>query len=104
MSGAAQNTAALARERLFGPGGLRDEYTKLATGGRVSDSESREWAGLETGHKMAMLLLAGVDGELVELASRDWRELPAPERDTIKREVRSAKAAFSRLMALSGRW
>jgi hypothetical protein len=83
---------------------LRDEYTNLATGGRVSDSESREWAALDTGHKMSMLLLAGVDGDLVELSNRDWRELPAPERDTIKREVRSAKAAFSRLMALSGRW
>ena len=104
MSGATQNTTALARERLFGPGGLRDEYTKLATGGRVSDSESREWAGLETGHKMAMLLLAGIDGDLVELSGRAWRELPVTEREIIKVEVRSAKAAFSRLMALSSRW
>ena len=101
---AAQSTAALAKERLFGVGGLRDEFTKLATGGRTSDSESREWSALDAGHRMAMLLLAGVDGDLGELAQRDWRELPPLEREAIKYEVRAAKAAFSRLMALSGRW
>lgn len=101
---AAQNTAALAKERLFGQGGLRDEFTKLATGGRMSDSESAEWRKLDLGHKMAMLLLAGVDGDLVTLADRDWRELPKVERDAIKAEVRAAKLAFSRVVALSGRW
>ena len=53
---------------------------------------------------MAMLLLAGVDGDLADLATRDWRELPGPEREAIKSEVRAAKAAFSRLVSLSGRW
>ena len=101
---AAQNTAALAKERLFGQGGLRDEFAKLATGGRMSDSESIEWAKLDLGHRMAMMLLAGVDGDLGELAQRAWRELPPTEREAIKAEVRAAKAAFSRLMALSGRW
>lgn len=101
---AAENSAAVAKARLFGPGGLRDEYTKLATGGRVSDSESREWAALDPCHRMAMLLLAGVDGELTDLAQRAWLELPTPEREAIKVEVRAAKAAFSRLMALSSRW
>ena len=101
---AAQSSAAIAKARLFGPAGLRDEYIQLATGGRMSDSESLEWAKLDTGHKMAMLLLAGVDGDLVDLTKRDWRELPGPERDAIKREVRAAKNAFSRVVALSGRW
>lgn len=37
---------------------------------------------------------AGVDGDLADLATRDWRELPGPEREAIKSEVRAAKAAF----------
>ncbi len=100
----AQNTAETAKARLFGAGGLRDEYVQLATRGRMSDSESAEWRKLDLGHKMAMLLLAGVDGDLVALADRDWRELPKVERDAIKAEVRAAKLAFSRVVALSGRW
>ena len=101
---AAQSSAAIAKARLFGPAGLRDEYIQLATRGRMSDSESAEWRKLDLGHKMAMLLLAGVDGDLVALADRDWRELPKVERDAIKAEVRAAKLAFSRVVALSGRW
>ena len=104
MNAPQTNTAATAKARLFGPGGLRDEYTQLATRGRQSDSESREWSGLSVGHRMAMLLLAGVDGDLADLATRDWRELPGPEREAIKSEVRAAKAAFSRMVSLSGRW
>jgi len=104
MTTATQSTADIAKARLFGAGGLRDEYTHIATRGRMSDSESVEWRALDLGHRMSMLLLAGVDGDLVALADRDWRELPATERDAIKREVRAAKAAFSRLVALSGRW
>lgn len=104
MTRPTNNTAAIAKQRLFGPGGLRDEYTQLATGGRVSDSESREWLGLDPAHRMVLLLLAGVDGDLVALANREWREMPPPEKEALKREVRGVKSAFSRLLALSGRW
>ena len=84
--------------------GGRKDLRVNRCGKTVADSESLEWAKLDTGHKMAMLLLAGVDGDLVDLTKRDWRELPGPERDAIKREVRAAKNAFSRVVALSGRW
>lgn len=90
------------KAQLFGP--LRDEFVKRATRGRVSDAEALEWARLDQGHRMAMLLLAGIDGDLSALSLRAWRELPEPERQAIKAQVRQAKRAFSAVAALSGRW
>lgn len=83
---------------------LRDEFVARDTGGRHQTAESQEWARLDVGHRMAMLLLAGIDGDLQELAQRDWREMPHPEQQAIRCEIRAAKKAFSGLMALAGRW
>ena len=90
------------KARLFGP--LRDEFVQRATRGRVSDAEALEWRRLDQGHRMALLLLAGIDGDLSVLSLREWRELPEPERQAIKDQVRHAKRAFAAVAALSGRW
>ena len=83
---------------------LRDEAVARASNGRWSDAESREWARLSVEHRMALLLLAGIDGELSMLAQRAWREMPGPERDAIKAEARRMKSAFGGLFAMAGRW
>ena len=92
--------------RLFGVGNgsLRDEFVKAASKKQWSDAESREWARLAETHRMALMLLAGVDGDLGVLAQRHWRELPEPERIALKAEARFARREFSRLHALTGRW
>lgn len=105
MNGAAGAGSVLVEQckaQLFGP--LRNEFVRRATGGRVSDAESLEWARMEPGHKMAVLLLCGIDGDLPALSRRAWREMPEPERQAIKSEVRSIKRAFGAVAALSGRW
>ncbi|WP_139019227.1 hypothetical protein [Acidovorax radicis] len=92
--------------RLFGVGNgsLRDEFVKVASQKRWSDAESREWARMAETHRMVLMLLAGLDGDLEALAQRGWRELPEPERERVKSEARFARREFSRLHALTGRW
>src|SRR5256885_10066569 len=57
-------------------------------------AESREWAGLASHYRMALVLLAGIDGEIEELALRDWREMPPPERDPIRRQIRALRSCL----------
>jgi hypothetical protein len=92
--------------RLFGVGNgsLRDEFVKIASQKRWSDAESREWARMAETHRMVLILLAGLDGDLGALAQRGWRELPEPERERVKAEARFARREFARLHALTGRW
>lgn len=92
--------------RLFGVGNgsLRDEFVATASQMRWSDAESREWASLAETHRMALMVLAGFDGDIGALAQRHWRELPEPERVALKAEARFARREFSKLHALTGRW
>ncbi|QKV52369.1 hypothetical protein [Comamonas antarctica] len=83
---------------------LKSEAVQRASNQRWSDAESKEWAALTREHRMCLHLLAGIDGELTELALREWRELPGPERAAIKAEVRSLRAAMAGVFSLSGNW
>ena len=83
---------------------LRDEFVERQSGGRFSGAESKEWAALEVGHRMALLLLSGIDGDIGELSERDWREIPHVEQQAIRVEVRAAKKAFAAIVAIAGRW
>jgi len=69
--------------------------------GRCGSAESREWAGLASHYRMALVLLAGIDGEIEELALRDWREMPPPERDAIRRQIRALRSCLLPLRALA---
>lgn len=58
------------------------------------DAENQEWFRLPEELRMVVLLLARLSGNLQELAGRDWRETPPPERQAIKAAVRAIKRHF----------
>lgn len=80
---------------------LKDDAVRRASNGRWSDAEAREWSGLHVGTRMAALLLAGIEGEMEELALREWRELPPPERAAIKAQVRYLADEMAGLRSLT---
>lgn len=85
---------------------LRDEFVRIASDGRFVDAASREWRGIPMVWRMALVMLAGAgdDTESLEsLASREWREMPPPERDSLRGIVRGAKQHLGRLTALVAR-
>ena len=82
---------------------LRKEYRKESGHGYV-DAENQEWFGLPEEMRMVILLLAKVSGNLPELAGRDWRETPPPERAAIKAATRSLKRPSGCLVALATLW
>lgn len=82
---------------------LREKYRKQSGLGYV-DAENQEWFNLPEELRMAILLLAQVDGDLKALAHRDWRETPPPERAAIKAVSRSVKRHCGRLVALASLW
>lgn len=82
---------------------LRKAYRKQSGQGYI-DAENQEWFKLPEELRMAVLLVAQVSGNLKELAHRDWRETPPPERAAIKAVVRSAKRHFGGVVALASLW
>ena len=85
---------------------LSDEFTTQATGGRFNDSASREWKSIPLNWRSNLLLRAGVGtslGELDVLASRNWAEMPPPEREAVRSALREAKQHFKGLVALTAR-
>lgn len=56
---------------------------------------SREWAHIGHEHRMMVMMLAGISGDLDALASRTWREFTPAER--------AAKRTFSSVAALCSR-
>lgn len=85
---------------------LRDEFVRIASDGRFVDAASREWRGIPMVWRMALVMMAGAgdDSESLEsLAARDWREMPPPERDSLRGIVRGAKKHLGRLTALAAR-
>ncbi|RGE46148.1 hypothetical protein DZC30_05105 [Comamonas testosteroni] len=84
---------------------LRNDFAALSSKGRFVSAENQEWFSLPQRWRMALLLLCGVDGEsMAELSSREFVEMPPPERQAIKSELRLAKRLFSRLVALTSKW
>ncbi|MDR0216403.1 MAG: hypothetical protein LBJ15_20725 [Comamonas sp.] len=82
---------------------LRKAYSKQSGRGYI-DAENQEWFGLPEELRMVILLLAKVSGNLQELAGRDWRETPPPERAAIKAATRAIKRNSGRLVALTSLW
>lgn len=88
------------RERLKAQ---RDALLGKASFGVWFDGESREWAHISHEHRMMVMLLAGIGGDLDTLATRAWREFTPAERAAVKTEMRAAKRAFSGVAALCSR-
>ena len=82
---------------------LRKKYRKQSGRGYI-DAENQEWFGLPEELRMVILLLAKVSGNLPELAGRDWRETPPPERAAIQAATRSLKRHSGCLVALASLW
>lgn len=86
---------------------LQNEALKRSTHGRWSDAESREWKSMDLGLRVCLLILAGVGDSLEDLsalADREWREMPPPERDAIKCQVRGIRATMGKVFSLAGSW
>lgn len=81
----------------------RDALVRKASLGVWFDGESREWARIGHEHRMMVMMLAGISGDLDALASRAWREFTPAERDAVKSEMRAAKRTFSSVAALCSR-
>ena len=82
---------------------LRDEFVAIASRGRFSNAAAREWACLRPEHRMALLMLAGVDGDLGDLAVRGWLEIGEGERRQIRTAARNLQNEVRPLAALVGR-
>lgn len=82
---------------------LRDGLLHKASGGMWMDGESREWARISHEHRMMVMMLAGISGDLDALAARAWREFTPAERAAVKGEMRAVKRTFSAVAALCSR-
>ncbi|GKS93206.1 hypothetical protein [Acidovorax sp. SUPP2825] len=85
---------------------LRDEYVRGSSRGKFRDAASLEWRGLPIRWRMVLVMVAGIGlevDELSTLASRDWQEMPPPEQDALRTEIRLAKKHFTRITALAAR-
>jgi hypothetical protein len=80
---------------------LKDDAVRRASNGRWSDAEAREWTSLHISTRMTVVLLAGIEGEMEELARREWRELPPPERAAIKAQIRYLADEMAGLRSLT---
>ena len=96
----AQLTVTEVRQRLVAQ---RDELLRRASLGMWVDGESREWAHVGHEHRVMVMMLAGIDGNLEALATRAWREFTPAERDAVKCQMRLAKRTFSSVAALCSR-
>lgn len=67
---------------------------------RHACARSREWAMLPVEHRMALLMLAGVDGDLGALARKAWPEFTPDERVSLQVAIRSLAASLQAAAAL----
>lgn len=96
MSGAADHRAA---ERAR----LRELALDIRAGiekRRYACERSREWSMLHGEHRMALMMLAGLDGDLGVLASKGWQEFTLGERGSIQVALRSLYAGLKVATAL----
>lgn len=71
---------------------------KLALAGRCM--RSIEWGNVPLAHRMGVLLMAGVDGDLSDLSRKSWPEFNPMEQESITVAVRSLHASLHACNAL----
>lgn len=85
---------------------LRNEYVEVVSGGRYMDAASAEWKRLPLDWRVLLVMKAGMGSDhqsLESLAQRNWLEIPPPERDELRLQVRIAKTCFMKMFALIAR-
>ncbi len=83
---------------------LRGDMVPTTSQGRFHDAASREWRKLPTNWRMALLLMAGVGGDMADmetLAERRFSEFSAEELQNLRWMARSAKAHLGAVVALA---
>lgn len=81
---------------------LRDEFAVKNEWGRATTSlESIEWEKLHIQTRILMLLDAGCDGELQDMAAKNWHELPRPEQLAVNLSIRRLRCELLGLVALA---
>jgi hypothetical protein len=96
-----------ARERLRE---LRDEFAARARGRRLQGeaatqwARNAEWASLSLDTRCALMVLAGIDGDVPELAARAWFAMPEPERWAIAATMRRLRDELERSRGLMARF
>ena len=70
---------------------------------RYSCERSREWAQVPAEHKMTLLMVAGIDGDLGSLARKAWQEFTPPERVAVQVAIRWLRDTLAKCPALSVR-
>ena len=70
---------------------------------RYGCERSREWARLIPEHRMVLLILAGLDGDLGALARRAWSEFTPGERVAVQVGLRALTLSMSQCVALNVR-
>lgn len=71
--------------------------------GRALCRRAAEWLAMPLVHRMALLMLAGVDGDLPALARRAWPEFSGPEKIAVQVAIRAMKTSLEAAYALSVR-
>lgn len=89
-----------ARERLYQ---LSDEISRDLTRRRHACARSREWALIPLELRMALLMMAGIDGDLSSLSRRSWPEFTPAEKLAVQVALRLVHSGLSRTFALRGR-
>ncbi len=61
---------------------------------------SMEWGNIPLPHRMAVMLMAGIDGDLGALARKGWQEFTPMEQETVAVALRSLYASLKGCNAL----
>ena len=105
---ATTTTTTTTRNAAHRPGGqvyaaLRDEFARRASGGRCASAAAAEWQRIGDATRAVLVLLAGIEGDMGTLTTREWEEVPEAEQDAIRQAARLLHADVSKLYALRGR-
>ena len=82
---------------------IADELRTKKQGQRGRCLRSAEWFALPHAHRMAVMLLAGIDGELATLARRSWPEFSDPEKVAVQVAIRSLRESLAGCHSLTVR-
>jgi hypothetical protein len=97
---AASTGVQAARARLFQ---LSDEITRQISKNKQSCARSKEWAALSIEARMAVMLLAGLDGDLSDLARKSWPEFTPAEKTAVQIATRGLFRALEKTFSIRGR-
>lgn len=79
---------------------LADKIRADIEGRSNACAREREWAGLSLHTRMAVMLLAGVDGDLAMLARLAWGEFAPGEKLAVQSAIRTLSADLHKAYAL----